>query len=146
MTCAPLALALLTLAVADDRTGIAPPRSDPAALAAQDARFAAMVASDAVRLSEMLDDSLTYHHSTGGVETKAQFLESIRNRVLQYHALEIVERQARRFGEIAIVTGVVRVRATNRGEALDVRLRFTDAYARRDARYRQVAWQSTRIP
>jgi ketosteroid isomerase-like protein len=145
MTLAPLAFAVFAAAAADS-TGKAPPRPDPAALAAQDARFAAMVAADVPRLAEMLDDSLTYHHSNGSVETRAEFLEAVRAGVLRYHALEVVERQVRRFGDIAIVTGVVRLRATNRGEALDVRLRFTDTYARRDARYRLVAWQSTRIP
>lgn len=144
MNPAPLALALLALVA--DGTGAAPPREDPAALAAQDTRFAAMVAADLPRLSEMLDDSLTYHHSNGSVETKAQFLDAIRNGVLRYHTLEVIERRVRRFGEVAIITGVVRLQATNRGETLDVKLRFTDTYARRDARYRLVSWQSTRVP
>lgn len=105
-----------------------------------------MVAGDLARLSEMLDDTLTYQHSTGVAETKSQFLEGLRTGRLKYKAIDVLERQVRRFGTVAVITAVVRVQATNNGEALDTKMRVTDVYARRDARYRQVAWQSTRLP
>ena len=75
-----LALAFLVALPA----GPAPTPPGSRALEAQDARFSAMVAGDVARLSEMLDDSVTYHHSNGAVETKTQFLDAIRTGALRY--------------------------------------------------------------
>jgi ketosteroid isomerase-like protein len=137
---------LAKAAPASQNSGAHGPKNDPKALEAQDLRFAAMVAADIPRLAEMIDESAVYQHSTAAAETKQSFLDNIKTKTLQYHVLEPMERQVRVYGDVAIITGVLRIKATNRGEAMDTRLRFTDIYARRDARYRLVSWQSTRFP
>lgn len=124
----------------------APVQGDAAALAAQDARFAAMIKGDAAYLETALDESLTYQHSTGACQSKAEFVDAIRTGALKYKAIDVIERQVRHFGTVVIITGMIRVQAVNASGTLDTRARFTDVYERRKDRLIQVAWQNTRIP
>ncbi len=119
---------------------------DQAAFAAQDARFAAMTSANANYLERALDASLTYQHSTGTYQSKADFVEAIRTGALKYQAIDVIERRARQFGSVVIVTGIIRVQAKNASGVIDTRARFTDVYERRNDSLVQVAWQNTRIP
>jgi hypothetical protein len=132
-----LSFALDTQALARDEAPI---------VAAQDARFAAMVKGDAAYLETVLDPSLTYHHSTGAAQSRAEFLAAIREGALKYTAIDMVERRVRRVGSVAIITGIFRFRALNNGQAIDTKARFTDVYENKDGRWVQIAWQNTRIP
>ena len=116
------------------------------ALAAQDARFAALLKADTAYLEGALDPSLTYQHSTGLLQNKTEFIASIRDGAFQYKGLEILERRVRVFGTVAIVTGLVRMQVVSGGQSADVKARFTDVYESRGGRYIQVAWQNTRVP
>ena len=121
-------------------------KPDSAAMAAQDARFTAMIKGDAAYLETALDASLTYQHSTAAYQSKAEFVEAIRTGALKYKAIEVLERQVRRFGTVVIITGVIRVQALNATGSIDTRARFTDVYELRKDRLIQIAWQNTRVP
>ena len=137
---------MLTLLLALAIETQAPAKDEAQITAAQDARFAAMVKGDAAYFETALDPSLTYHHSSGAAQTKAEFMASIRAGALKYKALDIVERKVRRVGAIAIITGIFRLQATNNGEVIDTKARFTDVYENDHGRWVQLAWQNTRIP
>jgi len=124
----------------------APARDEAKVFAAQDARFAAMVKGDAGYLESALDPSLTYHHSTGAAQSKTEFMAAIRAGGLKYKAIDVIERKVRRVGSIAIITGIFRLQATNNGDIIDTKARFTDVYENKDGRWVQLAWQNTRIP
>lgn len=132
-----LALALKTQAPAKDEAAIA---------AAQDARFAAMVKGDTAYLETALDPSLTYHHSSGSAQSKAEFMGSMKAGTLKYKAIDVIERKVRRFGSVAVITGIFRLQALNNGETIDSKARFTDVYENDHGHWVQVAWQNTRIP
>jgi hypothetical protein len=119
---------------------------DATAFAAQDARFAAMVAADTAYLEKALDSSLTYNHSTGATQTKTEFIAAIRAGGLKYKSIDVIDRQARRFGSVVVITGTYRLQATNNSETIDSRARFTDVYEVRGKDLVQVAWQNTRLP
>ena len=121
-------------------------KDDARATAAQDARFAAMVKGDAAYLETALDAALTYHHSSGSAQTRAEFLGAIRAGSLKYKSIQTIERKVRRFGSLVVITGIIRVQAFNNGEVVDMKARFTDVYESRDGKLLQVAWQNTRIP
>ena len=113
----------------------------------EERRFAAMVAQNMPALEPMLAEELNYTHSSGSVETKPQFLETIRTGRLRYEALEIKHLDVRQYGNVALLTGRAAARVQLGGgqpQVLD--LRFTDAYVHRDGHWQLVAWQSTRIP
>lgn len=124
----------------------APAKGDAAATAAQDARFAAMIKGDAAYLDTALDPSLTYQHSTGAYQSKAEFVEAIRTGALKYKGIDVLQRQVRHFGTVVIITGMIRVQAVNATGTLDTKARFTDVYERQKDRLVQIAWQNSRVP
>lgn len=109
-------------------------------------RFSAMIAQDLEALEPMLAEELNYGHSNGEVETKPQFLETIRTGRIRYEALDVKKLDVRLYDDIALVTGSVACKAQVGGQPLAIDLRYTDAYVRRDGRWQLIAWQSTRVP
>jgi hypothetical protein len=61
--------------------------SESAVRALEDQRYAAMLAGDAATLERLLDDALTYTHSSGVVDTKAGYLAGLRGKAWQYKAI-----------------------------------------------------------
>ena len=108
-------------------------------------RFDAMIAQDMAKLEPMLAEELYYGHSTGLVENKPQFLESIRSGQFRYRSIEVKHLDVRLYDEVALVTGLIHVRVEMKGQPLETDLRYSDAYARRDGRWQLVAWQSARV-
>ena len=51
-------------------------------------RYAAMVNGDLDALDELLSDDVRYAHSNASVDSKASYLEILRNGTLVYHSLE----------------------------------------------------------
>jgi hypothetical protein len=137
---------MLTLLLALSLQASAPVPEEAAIIAAQDARFAAMVKGDVAYLENALAPSLTYHHSSGAAQNKAEFMAAMKGGGLKYKAVEALERKVRRVGAVAIITGVSRLQASNNGEVIDTKARFTDIYENDHGRWVQLAWQSTRIP
>ena len=147
---------LLSPAVLPAQTAAAPPPAvaparpvEPgvqAIRALEERRFAAMMRRDAEALAAILADDLTYTHSSGQLETKAQFLESIRSGAIQYTGILPESLDVRLYGDTAVVTGKGTFKVRMQGEDRSLPLRFTDVYVRRDGGWQMVAWQSTRLP
>ncbi|HSC08445.1 MAG TPA: nuclear transport factor 2 family protein [Steroidobacteraceae bacterium] len=109
-------------------------------------RFAAMVDRDIAALEPLLAEDLTYGHSNGEFENKAQFLETIRAGRLRYVAIGVQELSVRQYENVAIVTGRLAISGRAGDQSVALTLRYTDAYLNRDGRWQLVAWQSTRLP
>jgi ketosteroid isomerase-like protein len=109
-------------------------------------RFRATVAGDFAALDFRLAEDLSYCHSTGKCETKAEYLGSLRSGSTRYRKLELVSARVRRYGEIAILNGQVRVDAEMAGNQVIARLAYTDVYRRERGRWRLIAWHSSRMP
>lgn len=110
-------------------------------------RVKALVRSDTATLDSILSDDLIYTHSTGLVDTKASFIDSIKSGALKYEAMDHDDPSVRMFADLALITGrsAVRVRTAN-AELQSFQIRFTNVYAKRGGRWQMVAWQSTRLP
>ncbi len=108
-------------------------------------RFAAMVAQDVAVLAPILADELSYTHSTGETETKAQFLETIRSGRLRYEAFDVREVDVRFYGDVALLRGRLALRARAGDRPVQLDLRYTDAYVYREGRWQMLAYHSTRI-
>ena len=74
-------------------------------LAADDARYAAMIAQDFDALGKLLADDLLYTHSTSATDTKAQYLAALRSGKYRYRAARREGVTVRIQGTIAIVNG-----------------------------------------
>jgi len=134
-----LALALApALAAADDASS--------AVLAAQDARFAATIRADVAALAPLMTDDLTYTHSSGLTETKAEFLEGLRNGKYLYRSIESKDRRVRLHGDAAIVSGTAHVVIEPGGKRTELDLYFSELYVKEGGAWRMALWQSTRLP
>jgi Domain of unknown function (DUF4440) len=109
-------------------------------------RFAAMVRRDVSALEPMLGDDLIYCHSHGECETKTEFLETIRSGRLEYRAIEVLQMRPRVAGDAVVVNGSIGLQGVADGQTRNMRVAFTDVYARRKGRWQLIAWQSTRLP
>ena len=111
-------------------------------------RFEAMVRGDLVALAQILSEDLTYTHTTGVVDSKAQLIASLESGQRHYESITPQDVQVRVYGPVGVVTGVSLMRTKGRGrnEASSFRIRFLDVYAKKLDRWQLVAWQSTRLP
>jgi ketosteroid isomerase-like protein len=117
-----------------------------AVIAADAARFAALVQRDYAALERLLATDLTYCHSNGQCDDKATFLDSLRSGRLRYDQLAASEVKVRLIGDIAIVNGHVRLAAQLNGQKLAATLVYTNVHAWREQAWQMLAWQSTRLP
>lgn len=118
-----------------------------AVLAAEDSRFAAMIAADAEAMRRWLAEDLAYVHSTGRVEGREQLIEALSSGRLRYLAIEPSERRVTMPGpDTAVVQGLARIRARSGDQAVDFPARYIAVYARADGTWRMTAWQSLRLP
>jgi len=123
--------------------------ADPGApvLAAEDARFAAMVGANAAELGNLLADDLQYVHSTGQVANREQFIASIASGEFRYLAVTPLERQVVMLGNYsALVRGRARFQVETGGAKLDLHIRYLCIYTESDGRWRLRSWQSLRMP
>jgi hypothetical protein len=109
-------------------------------------RFAAMVRKDAAFLNQVRADDLVYTHSSGNVDTKTSFIDSLTSGRLAYDAAVPEGLGVRLFGDVAVLTGTAQIRVHVQAKPLDLRIRFTDVYVKRLAGWQVVAWQATRRP
>ena len=133
------ALALLpALALAAD--------AEQSVLAAHDARIAATIKGDVAALGAMMTDDLTYTHSSGVTETKAEFLEGLRNGRYLYRSIEPRERRVRVHGDSAVVSGPCHIVIEPGGKRTELDLYFSELYVKQGSAWRMALWQSTRLP
>lgn len=83
---------------------------------------------------------------TGALENKAQSIESAKGSKMTFESLDLSDLAARVNGETAVVTGVNHVKGKDAaGKPLDLRVRFTDTYVKRDGRWMVWASQGTLV-
>jgi ketosteroid isomerase-like protein len=137
---APLAGAFLLLTTLSWSAG----SSEDEILKIDDQRVQAMIAGDVATLDRLLADDLAYTHSTGQLESKAEFIGRIKSGDLKYNAMPREEMKVRFLGCAAVVTGKAKLDVESKGLKITFPIRFTDVYVKRAERWQLIAWQSTR--
>lgn len=114
---------------------------------AEQSRVEALVNSDVPRLGKLLSDDLTYTHSTGIKESKDEFLHRIQSGEMKYDSMQHENNvSVRLYGDTGVLTGTSRVRVRAQGQTLNLHIRFSEVWVKRDrGPWQLVAWQSTRI-
>ena len=108
-------------------------------------RFDAMLSQDAAALDTLLDADLTYVHTGGDLQTKAQFVELIRSKQLIYESIAPSEVRVRVHDGFALATGRSQMRVRNASGVSSFGIRFTEVYVRRAGRWLLTAWEATRL-
>jgi Domain of unknown function (DUF4440) len=114
--------------------------------AAEAARFKANVDADATALGQLLDDALEYVHSTGEVNTKQEFIDSLVSGKRDYVSTTFEIQGIRFIGDVAIIRGNANVTVADNGASRDLDIGYTDVWVWKDKRWQMTAWRSARMP
>ncbi len=115
--------------------------------AADDERIAAILAADPVRLTAVLSDQLHYAHSSGFIDTKASFIESLAGRHVVYESAEYVQRDFIPAGPgVMLMKGRARFKVGRGAERNLLDLNFLAVWREEGGHWRFLAWQSARNP
>jgi uncharacterized Zn finger protein (UPF0148 family) len=127
---------------------VCPAMSDATAeiRALEDRRYAATVAGDLDELDRLFADTLSYTHSSGSVDTKASYLDSLRSGRLRYRHIERLEENITVYEHAAIVSTRVRLDITAGGADRTINGQATITWVHHDGRWQFAAWQSTPVP
>lgn len=109
-------------------------------------RVQAMIHADSSTLARVLADDLTYTHTNGRVDTKAQLIASLLSGRLTYETIDYEQSQLRNYGAAAVNTGLVTMKVNAGEQTLRFQARFTSVYVRQGEHWQMAAWQSTRMP
>jgi hypothetical protein len=129
---------------------IQPAASQPAAhhpatpetqlLAAEDARFKAVLAHDAAALDRMTASDVVYSHGNGKREDKAAVLQTSAR--LAFSSITPSARYARVIGDVGIIRGTVVRQLPDRALSDG----YLAVYAKRDGRWQLLEWVSASVP
>lgn len=115
--------------------------------AADDERVAATVAADRARLEAIFSDQLHYAHSSGKIDTKTSYVDSIMARTSVYASYDYVRRDFIRAADgVVLMPGRVRINAGTATETNLLDLNFLAVWRLENGKWRFLAWQSCRNP
>lgn len=114
--------------------------------ARDDARYAAMLAGDTTALEDLLHDELCYMHSTGGSDSKANYISALRDKAVIYKKLERDDQTVRVHGDIGMVFNHMQADVEIRGNLRHLDNRLLAVWSRDGGVWRLIALQSGAIP
>ena len=123
-------------------------KAEQAVLQAEKDRFAAMTKVDEAALNKLLADDLTYVHTSALMQTKKEFIDSLKSGAIKYVSMTPNEAdwKVRILGNVAIVNGAATVHVVDHGNDLNFRLRYTTVHANRSGSWQLLSWEATRFP
>jgi ketosteroid isomerase-like protein len=107
---------------------------------------AAVAGGDFASVERMLSDQLIYAHSTGNVETKAEYLGKLRAGTQKYDGIEHQSVTVRQFGDTAVAHSKVRMHGKNQSGPFDHQLMMLHVWVKQGGRWQLAAHQTTRLP
>ena len=117
-----------------------------AVLDAHEQRRAATVAGDADAVGALMTDDLTFTHANAVVETKAQFVDAIASKRLEYRSITDEDHEVRVHGDTGIVSGICRIVVDASGTEIDIRVRFTELWVKKNDGWRMTLWHAVEVP
>ena len=115
-------------------------------LAAEDRRYAAMVDGDLATLDELCTDELSYAHSSGVRDTKAEYFAKISSGYYDYHRIDHPVERVEVVGDTAIVVGRMTADLTVDGTAKTIDNLALAVWTRGPGGWRLLGYAPTRLP
>ena len=106
---------------------------------------AAVVAQDYAKLEQFLHDQLIYAHSTGVIETKADYLGKLKSGKQRYDAIDHHKMEIRAHGDAAIVHSLVTMKGQSGDRPFDNELMMIHTWVKQSGQWRLAAHQTTRL-
>jgi ketosteroid isomerase-like protein len=119
---------------------------DAKIVAALDTKYQAAVKSnDAATMDQILADDFFLVNGRGKVSSKADLIESARKKEVTYERQdeEPGTQKVRVWGDTAVVTALLWIKAVQAGKPVDYKLWFSDTYVRTPAGWRYVFGQAS---
>jgi ketosteroid isomerase-like protein len=117
--------------------------TDAAVRELEEQRYRAMVGADLTTLDHLLDDTLTYTHSSGVIDTKASYLTGIRDKVWEYKNISRENERVVVRGNAALVFCRLRIDLLVRGTPRKVESNALAVWARDGQDWRLLAVHSS---
>jgi len=115
-------------------------------VAADTARFQAMVGRDMKTLELLLADELVYIHSSSTRQSKSEHLHDIETGTALYKRIDAKEQVPSIYGNTGLIQGVAVFTTGGGGREITSTLRYTSVYVRRQGRWQMVSFSCSRIP
>ena len=106
----------------------------------EDQRLAAMVGADVDTLDRILDDDLSYVHTSAALDTKESLTTGLASGRLNYESITASDRVVRVYDSCAIVRGSADVHVNDNSFSLE----FTVVYVRPGGHWQMTSWHATR--
>jgi len=141
-----LVLAWAAMNLAQAAGGTCNPVSSDEALKAEDLRYAAQINNDFATMEKLFSSDLVYIHTSSALDNKTSFIESMRSGTVKYKGMRRSEVTVRTFGCVAIINGIGNYDVRVKENDMNIALRFTSIWQKKDNALEFISWQSTRIP
>lgn len=118
--------------------------ADERMIAALDTEYQEAVKNnDVATMDRILADDFVLVTGNGRVYSKADLLKEAREKTIRYERQEDVNQTVRIWGDTAVITALLWAKGTNRGEAFDYRVWFSDTYVFTATGWRYVFGQAS---
>jgi len=104
-----------------------------------------VLANDLAALDKIMTSDIIYAHASGVIDTKAQYLDKLRQKRQVYKSLEHQKIDTRMHGSTAITHSIVRVTGTNPAGPFDDKVMMIHVWIKHGSEWRLAAHQTTRI-
>ena len=141
-----LILIIIVLALLATSRSFASPEEDAKTVAALDTKYqAAVKANDAATMDQILADDFVLVTGRGKVFSKTDLIDSARKKEVTYERQdeEPGTQKVRVWGDTAVVTALLWIKAVQGGKPADYMLWFSDTYVRTPTGWRYVFGQAS---
>jgi hypothetical protein len=105
----------------------------------------ALLNKDSVALSALLSADVTYGHTNGLVQTKAQLIRSVVSREQDYKVIDPLDMKIRVYDNTGIVNMKSKVKMIYNGAPLDLSMHIVLVWIKKDNEWKLVARQSVKM-
>ena len=106
----------------------------------------AMLAADKAKLEELVADQLSYGHSSGVIETKAQFVDVVVSKKTIYKSITLSEASTAVAGSNAIARHIFSAETESGGRPGTARVGVLQVWQKQAAGWKLLARQAFRLP
>ena len=105
----------------------------------------ALLSKDSIALSKVLADEVTYGHTNGLTQSKAELITSVMSGEQEYKSIDPYDINVRAYGNTAIVNMKSKVEMNYQGKPLDLNMKILLVWINKDEVWKLVARQSTKL-
>ena len=106
----------------------------------------ALLSKDSVSLSALLADDVSYGHSTGIIQTKAQLIKDVMSGFQDYKSIEQSDLNIRVYDNAAVAVLKLKTNLIANGNPMDLNLNATLTWVKINNAWKLVARQAVKLP